>query len=167
MSFRQEVIELLERFTSGPLRRYTIPYDNIAMIDSRMWDPKWRNTYGSSYNTLVTANSALMGGGRKNLGRAYSLASGESYFWGARGGRPVGVLKALSNVNPRDVARRVRTLLRNLISGDDLEERIVILLRTLGYGPDGRRHIIGPRPFIGPRQPPPPPPPPPPRPASP
>ena len=100
---------------------------NIRQIDSRMWNPEWNRTYGKSYNTLFDVFNDTI----RNPNKAYTVASNESYWWGARGGTPSGVLKKFSNMEPRKVLKRIRKWFRAMGRGQTLEDLIFNFLRAV------------------------------------
>ena len=59
-------------------RRDPIPYDSIAMYDSRLWSPEWKaQGYTRSHRGLTRILSAWLG----DEGKAATLASGVTYQW--------------------------------------------------------------------------------------
>jgi hypothetical protein len=113
--------DILESFLTRP---YRIPYDSIGTIDSRMWDPEWAGKYGSSYRGLYNS----LNYGLKNHGRALSVASGESYRWGRRGGSPIGMLKSFDNLSLRQMRDRFMSFVQRIINGETLAQ----VLRIIG-----------------------------------
>ena len=90
----------LAQFLIGP---GYVPYDNIARIDSRAWDPNWK--YRDKYMHLAR----VMNFGLNNSSKAYSVASGESYMWG-RSGRPVAILAQFDKMGIDAMIKRIRAL---------------------------------------------------------
>ena len=106
------VNNILGRLVTGNV---PIPYDSIGMIDSRMWDPTWSGTYGKPYNSLVNVLSFGFGGDRQ---KAMTVASGESYRWGSRGGQPIGMLRQFDDMTPEQVFSRLADWIRRIRRGE-------------------------------------------------
>ena len=116
--------QILGSFASRPVY---VPHHNIGQIDSRWWDPEWNRTYGKSYNALFRAYNY----GLANSSKAFTAASNESYFWGARGGSPSGVLKKFSNMKPQKVIKRINRWFAAMGRGQTLEDLILNFLRAV------------------------------------
>lgn len=119
--FRQIISELI----AAPSLR--VPESNIQIIDSRMWDPVWRQTYGTAYTRLFQS----LNFGFQDRGKAYTVASGESYYWG-RGAEPTPVLTAFAGMTPDKVYKRIRRWYGNLGRGVDLPDMIIMFFRQIG-----------------------------------
>lgn len=137
----ETLLRILRRLLSP--RPHYIPYDSIGMIDSRMWDPEWKATYGRPYNSLVNALSYGLDGNRN---KAMSVASGESYWWGRRGGQPQGMLARFDNMTPDQVVNRLQDWVLRMTRGETLDQilqalgdpvrRPIARLPTIPEGPD-------------------------------
>ena len=115
-------LQLARRFVTGDVYE---PYHSVGMVDSRMWDPAWRDAYGGRYRMLVRIYAFVLGDSAK----AQTMASGESYWWGARGGAPTGML---TNFTQRTTVEqtyvRLRRIFTNLMRGDSFDS----VLRIFG-----------------------------------
>ena len=130
MAFRTDtpIRRLFNQFVTGGT--IDVPYHRISMIDSRMWDPKWRAVYGPSYNALT--RNLFFGFG--DIGRARTVASFESYRWG-RDRRPAAVLKTFDNMTPQQVFDRLAMWLRRMARGNSAQDIIRNVLGGLADGP--------------------------------
>ena len=107
-----------------------MPEDQIGIVDSRMWDPKWRRQYARPYQGLVRGLNAGFG----DYNKALTVASYESYSWG-RGGTPSGVVKSFANMTPEQVYNRMGGWLQGLFQGQTIEEMVINFLNHVGEGP--------------------------------
>ena len=71
--------------------------------------------------------------GFRDRGKAYTVASGESYYWG-RGTEPTPVLTAFAGLTPDKVYNRIRNWFNNLVNrrDADLPAMIIRFLRQVG-----------------------------------
>ena len=107
-----------------------VPYGNVRMIDSRMWDPNWR--YGGSYRALVSALNYGVG-----ETKAINMASQESYFWG-RGSHPAKVLKTLEHMSPTQIYGRVHKWVMSFTKAEGTYAQIIgKWMRNFAEGPSG------------------------------
>lgn len=117
----------------------TIPKDNIMQIDSRMWDPAWRQQYGSAYNRLFQMFRAFTGFSAAN---AHSMTSEQSFVWGSRGRGPTDILKKFTEFRPADVADRFMRLYNKLVRiRNGINGELNYQTRMGGLNP--RRNLVG------------------------
>ena len=108
---------------------HPVPYDSIGSIDSRMWDPEWREKYGDDYYSLWR----ILTWGLNDPGKAQTIASGDSYYWGPRGGWPMMGLPHLGTLSVEDLAARLRRWLVNVRRGFSVEATIWGYLNPFVY----------------------------------
>ena len=83
-----------------------VPSHNIAMYDSRLWDPGWE--YRDSYRGLQRVLRYWFGDSK-----AATIASGESVRW-RNGVGPRIKLPTLANAAPDKIAERIKGVLKKL-----------------------------------------------------
>jgi len=112
--------DIISHLLTGPVR---VPYDRIGMYDSRLWDPEWAGTYGTKY----TALRRVLSYGLNDPQKAATVASGESYRWGRRGGRPSLMLARFENVQPKRVVGRINNIIRRVTNGENLADILNVI----------------------------------------
>ena len=95
-----------------------MPYDSIGALDSRLWDPEWSAKYGTRFTSLWRMLSYSLGDSTK----AMTVASGESYWWGDRGGRPSVHLASFDNMTFTQVVNRINDWFERILGGQSLQD---------------------------------------------
>lgn len=127
----------LVRFFSDYVRGGNpVPYDSIAMIDSRMWDPKFRARVGRNYNILQN----IFGWALNNPNKGATLASGESYYWlredrmrykNTATGDAVGALRELGQLEVLNELAKFPDQLSTIIAGWMTSSYLQVSLNTV------------------------------------
>ena len=133
-------MDLAKLFVINPIR---VPSHGIKMVDSRMWDPNWRDKASWRATARIMRSTVVPSQTQFDLHRAQTIASQESYRWG-RGSVPVATLARVVNMELEELVKPVRDALKRLRRGIPLLNDDPLRRPAPGIGQRSERLVLPP-----------------------